>query len=38
VEELIEAGADTFIRVGTSGAIAAEARMGDVAIVTAAIR
>ncbi len=38
VEELIEAGADTFIRVGTSGAMQPEARMGDVAIVTAAIR
>lgn len=38
IEELIEVGADTFIRVGSSGAIQAEARMGDVAIVTGAIR
>ncbi|MHC1781941.1 MAG: uridine phosphorylase [Anaerolineaceae bacterium] len=38
VEELVDVGADTFIRVGSSGAIQAEARMGDVAIVTAAIR
>ena len=38
VEELVEAGADTFIRVGSAGAIQPEGRMGDVAIVTAAIR
>ncbi len=38
VEELIEAGADTLIRVGSSGAMQPEGRMGDVAIVTAAIR
>jgi uridine phosphorylase len=38
VEELIAIGADTFIRVGTSGAIQPEANTGDVAIVNAAIR
>ncbi len=38
VEELIDVGADTFIRVGSSGAIQPGARKGDVAIVTAAIR
>jgi uridine phosphorylase len=38
VEELVDVGADTFIRVGSSGAMQAEGRMGDVAIVTAAIR
>lgn len=38
VEELVEMGADTFIRVGSSGAMQPEARMGDVAIVTGAIR
>lgn len=38
VEELVDAGADTFIRVGSSGAIQADGRMGDVAIVTGAIR
>lgn len=38
VEELIEVGADTFIRVGSSGAIQPDGRRGDVAIVTAAIR
>ncbi len=38
VEELIDVGADTFIRVGSSGAMQPNVRMGDVAIVTAAIR
>jgi len=38
VEELVEAGADTFIRVGSSGAMQPEVRMGDVAIITGAIR
>lgn len=38
VEELIKIGADTFIRVGTSGGIQPETKTGDVAIVTAAIR
>lgn len=38
VEELIEVGADTFIRVGTSGAIQGDSHTGDVAIITAAIR
>jgi len=38
VEELVEAGADTFIRVGSSGAIQPDGHKGDVAIVTAAIR
>jgi len=38
VEELIRVGADTFIRVGTSGGMQPEIRTGDVAIVSAAIR
>lgn len=38
VEELVEAGADTFIRVGSSGAMQPNIRLGDIAIVTAAIR
>jgi uridine phosphorylase len=38
VEELIKIGADTFIRVGTSGGMQPDAQTGDVAIVTAAIR
>lgn len=38
VEELIKIGADTFIRVGTSGGIQPDTKTGDVAIVTAAIR
>lgn len=38
VEELVEMGAETFIRVGSSGAMQPEGRMGDIAIVTAAIR
>ena len=38
VEELIKIGADTFIRVGTSGGMQPETRTGDVAVVTGAIR
>lgn len=38
VEELIKLGADTFIRVGTSGAIQPDTLSGQLAIVTAAIR
>ncbi|MFH1026886.1 MAG: uridine phosphorylase [Pseudomonadota bacterium] len=38
VEELIAIGADTFIRVGTSGAMQPGIKTGDVAIVTGAIR
>ncbi|MGD8553833.1 MAG: uridine phosphorylase [Anaerolineales bacterium] len=38
VEELIKIGADTFIRVGTSGGIQPDTKTGEVAIVTAAIR
>jgi uridine phosphorylase len=38
VEELAKIGADTFIRVGTSGAMQEFIEPGDVAIVTAAIR
>ena len=38
VEELIRLGADTFIRVGTSGAMQPFIRFGDLAVVTAAIR
>ena len=38
VEELIAIGADTFIRVGTSGAIQPGTPDGELAVVTAAIR
>ncbi|MDO9545320.1 MAG: nucleoside phosphorylase [Pelolinea sp.] len=38
VEELIAIGADTFIRVGTSGGIQPGTKVGEVAIVTGAIR
>ncbi|HOV49732.1 MAG TPA: uridine phosphorylase [Candidatus Cryosericum sp.] len=38
VEELSMVGADTFIRVGTSGAMQPGMSVGDLAIVTAAIR
>ena len=38
VEELIKIGADTFIRVGTSGGMQPHLRAGDLGIVTGAIR
>lgn len=38
IEELIAVGAETFIRVGTAGAMQPFMQMGDVAIVTGAIR
>jgi uridine phosphorylase len=38
VEELVDVGADTFIRVGSSGAMQSYCHMGDIAVVTAAIR
>jgi uridine phosphorylase len=38
IEELIAIGADTFIRVGTSGGIQPNIKTGEVAIVNAAIR
>lgn len=38
VEELIHVGADTFMRVGTSGAMQPELSPGDVAVISAAIR
>lgn len=38
VEELIHVGADTFIRVGTSGAMQPETKPGDLAVISAAIR
>ncbi len=38
VEELIKVGAHTFIRVGTSGAMQPDLKLGDLAIVNAAIR
>jgi uridine phosphorylase len=38
VEELLKVGADTFIRVGTSGSIQLDTPSGQLAIVTAAIR
>lgn len=38
VEELVGAGADTFVRVGTSGAMQPDLRTGDVGVITGAIR
>ena len=38
IEELIAVGADTFIRVGTCGGMQPEMMVGDIAIVTGAIR
>lgn len=38
VEELIHVGADTFMRVGTSGAMQPETQPGDIAVISAAIR
>jgi uridine phosphorylase len=38
VEELVAIGADTFIRVGTSGGMQPETIPGEIAVVTAAIR
>ncbi len=38
VEELVAIGADTLIRVGTSGGMQPEMQVGDLAIVSAAIR
>lgn len=38
IEELRLLGADTFIRVGTSGALRTDMRIGDLAIITGAIR
>jgi uridine phosphorylase len=38
VEELIAAGADTFIRVGTSGGMQPYIKSGEVAIITGSIR
>jgi uridine phosphorylase len=38
VEELIKCGADTFIRVGTCGALQPEVDVGDLCITTGAVR
>lgn len=38
VEELIKCGADTFIRVGTCGALQREVKLGDLCITTGAVR
>ena len=38
LEELVEAGAHTFIRVGTCGGIATKVRSGECVIATAAVR
>ena len=38
MEELVRVGADTFIRVGTSGHIQKDIKSGDLAIITATIR
>lgn len=38
VEELVKCGADTFIRVGTSGGIRLDVTGGDLCIATAAVR
>ena len=37
VEELVDVGADTFIRVGSSGSMQPNVHTGDIAIVTASI-
>ena len=38
IEELIKVGADTFIRVGTAGALQKEVGLGDLTITTGAVR
>lgn len=38
VEELLRVGADTFIRVGTTGALRKEIKLGDLIITSAAVR
>jgi uridine phosphorylase len=38
VEELIKIGADTFIRIGTAGALQKEVGLGDLTITTGAVR
>ncbi len=38
MEELVHVGADTFIRVGTSGGMAIQVKGGDVVVATGAIR
>lgn len=38
MEELVKVGADTFIRVGTSGAMQPEIRPGDLGVISGAIR
>ena len=38
LEELVECGADTFIRVGTCGGVDSSVRGGDVVVATAAVR
>ena len=38
MEELVRVGADTFVRVGTSGGIALDVKGGDVVVATGAIR
>ena len=38
VEELIDVGADTLVRVGSSGSMQPNVHMGDVVVVTASIR
>ena len=38
MEELVAVGADTFVRVGTSGSMQEHIKPGDVAVVSAAIR
>lgn len=38
VEELVKAGADTFIRIGTCGALQPEVGLGDLCITTGAVR
>lgn len=38
VEELMKIGAETFIRVGTTGALQSDLEIGDIVIATAAVR
>lgn len=38
MEELVQCGADTFLRVGTSGGMQTEVKSGDIVVATGAIR
>lgn len=38
IEELVKIGADTFIRIGTAGALQPEIKLGDLCVTTASVR